>query len=69
MVTVADMRDIAQSILEQLDGIDGSKKVHTKCNTYGMESTIIEVKAWCADGGFIDYENIVLEDEDDEEED
>ena len=67
MVTVADMREIAQSILYQLDGIDGSKKVRTRCNTYGMDSTIIEVKSWSASGGFVDYDNIELEDEEDEE--
>ena len=69
MVTVADMREIAQSILDQLDGMDENRKIHARCNTYGMESTIIEVKSWCADGGFVDYDNIVFEDEDDEEED
>lgn len=53
MVTVGDLREIAESILEQLDGLDDGEKIHVRCNTYGMESTILETY-----DGFIDYENI-----------
>ncbi len=68
MVTVGDMREIAESILEQLDGYEDDCKVHTRCNTYGMNSTIIEVQSWCDDGGFVDYTDIQLEDEMEDEE-
>ena len=68
MVTVGDMREIAESILEQLDGYEDDCKVHTRCNTYGMDSTIIEVQSWRDDGGFIDYTDIIIEDDDEDEE-
>ena len=67
MVTVESLRKIAQSILDQLDGYEGSEKIHTRCNTYGMESTIIEVESWSADGGFVDYTDIQIENDDNEE--
>lgn len=66
MVTVKDLREVAESILDQLDGYDDARKVHTRCNTYGMESTIMEVQSWCADGGFIDYTDIIIEDEEED---
>lgn len=56
MTTVGDLREIAESILEQLEGLDEDEEVYTNCNTYGMGSTILETY-----DGFIDYEFIQTE--------
>lgn len=65
MTTVGTLREIAESILEQLEGLDEDEEIYTNCNTYGMGSAILETY-----DGFIDYTNIRIEgEEEDEEED
>ena len=56
MTTVGDLREIAESILEQLEGLDEDEEIYTRSNTCGMGSVILETY-----GGFIDYEDIVTE--------
>ena len=56
MTTVGDLREIAESILEQLEGLDEDEEIHARCNTYGMGSTILETR-----DGFIDYAEIQTE--------
>lgn len=56
MTTVGTLREIAESILEQLEGLGEDEKIHTRCNTYGMGSAILETY-----DGFIDYEDIQTE--------
>lgn len=58
MTTVGDLREIAESILEQLEGLDEDEEIYARCNTYGMGSTILETY-----DGFIDYEDILTEKE------
>jgi len=56
----SELRSIAESILEQIDGWDDDTVIHTRCNTYGMPYTILETS-----DGFIDYTDIRMEDDDD----
>lgn len=56
MTTVGDLREIAEYILEQLEGLDEGEEIHTNCNTYGMGSAILETR-----DGFIDYAEIQTE--------
>ena len=56
MTTVGNLREIAESILEQLEGLDEDEEIYTRCNTCGMGSAILETY-----DGFIDYEDIQTE--------
>ena len=64
-VRVAKLRAIANDILSQLTGWDDDELVETRCNTYGMEGIILEVRE-----GFVDVCELrpELEEYDDEEE-
>ena len=68
MTTVKDLREIAENILEQLEGLDEDGVIYTVHDTYYLRSnTILETR-----GGFLDYSNIHLqygeEDYEDDEE-
>lgn len=63
MTTVGDLRDIAESILEQLEGYDDGREVHAWNNTYFANGCTLETE-----DGFIEYDNIRVIDEDEDEE-
>lgn len=62
-VRVAKLRAIANDILTQLTGWDDDELVETRCNTYGMEGIILEVRE-----GFVDVCELRPELDEDEEE-
>ena len=63
-VSVAELREIANNILYQLEDYDDDDMVYARCNTYGMMTNhILEV-----DEGFIDYDEIRIEEPEDGEE-
>lgn len=64
MTTVKEMRRIANKMLAQMEGWDDDDEVVTKSNTYFIEGLAIETR-----GGFVDWTDIRLEEEDEEEED
>ena len=62
MTTVAELRGIAESILEQLEGVDGDTKVWETSNTFFIrDGRVLETRT-----GFLDYTNIDFEDDDDD---
>lgn len=58
MTTAADLREIAERILDQIDGMDDDQVIYTRPNTYDMWYTILETE-----DGFIDYTDIRTEDD------
>ena len=60
MTTVKELREIAQDILDQLEGMDDDQRLRVVGNTYFVDGFPMEV---C--DGFIDYENIQIEEDDD----
>ena len=58
MTTAAKLREIAERILDQIDGMDDDEVIYTRPNTYDMNYTILETY-----DGFIDYTDIRTEDD------
>lgn len=61
MTTARQLREIAEGILDQIDGMDDDQVIYIRPNTYGMDYTILETS-----DGFIDYTDIRTDDEEDD---
>lgn len=56
MVTVKDLRRVAESILEQIEGWNDEDEIYAVHNTYFANGRVLEMK-----GGFVSYEEIQRE--------
>lgn len=63
MTTVRELRKIAIHILEQMEDWDDEDEILTRSSTYGTSGYTIET-----DDGFIEYRDIELDPDDEEEE-
>ena len=62
MTTVGDLREIIEDILNQIEGVDDDVRIRIYSNTYFVEGRPLEVR-----DGFIDYQNIQFDDDEDED--
>lgn len=56
MATVKEIREIIESMLEQIEGWDDEDELVTSTSTYGLGTTILEVS-----DGFVDWSNLELD--------
>lgn len=62
-LTVGQLREIAQAMIDRLEDVEDDKEIITSPNTYRMGNRILGT-----DAGFINYDNIRIKGEPDETE-
>ena len=67
-ITVGELKDILQNALDNLDDYEDDEKVSMVSNTYflGHANHFLGISGY--DGGYLDLNNIEIEEEDDDDE-